>query len=127
MGGKGLGTCVCDAGALIAIERGTEQARAFLRRRVGPIVIPATVLAQVWRGHGRQARLATFIGAKDTTIESLDELDAKAVGSILGRTATSDVVDASVVLAARKYAAVVITSDASDLRRIDPRLEIEEI
>lgn len=127
MGGEGLGTRVFDAGALIAIERGDERARTLLRRRTGPIVIPATVLAQAWRDGARQARLAEFLTSSGVAVEPLDELTAKAIGSLLGRTGTSDVVDASVVISARRHRALVLTTDPEDLLRLDPRVEVEAL
>jgi hypothetical protein len=127
MGREGVATSVLDTGALIAIERRDERARGFLHRRRGRIIIPAPVLAQVWRNGARQAHLARFIASNGTTLEPLDELTAKAVGAILGRTGTSDVVDASVVVSARRHRAVVVTGDAADLRRMDLDLALEEI
>jgi hypothetical protein len=37
---------------------------------------------------------------------------------------TSDVVDASIVIAARRYKATVISSDRADLVRLDPTLPV---
>lgn len=127
MGEEGLATSVLDTGALIAIERRTEWARGFLRSRLGAIVIPAAVLAQAWRNGARQVHLARFLARQGLVIEPLDEFAAKAVGAILGRSGTSDVVDASVVVSARRHTAIVLTSDAADLLLIDPHLPIEEL
>ncbi len=127
MGGEGLATSVLDTGALIAIDRADEWGRAFLRRRLGAIVVPAAVLAQAWRDGARQARLARFLVSDGTVVEALDELAAKAVGVILGRTGTSDVVDASVVVSARRHQALVLTTDPADLLKIDPNLEVEPL
>lgn len=124
MGEEGLGASVCDAGALIAVERGDAKVRALLKERIGPIIVPAAVLAQVWRDGARQVRIARLIEASGTVVEPLDELNAKAVGFILGRSGTSDVVDASVVVSARRHAAIVLTTDPEDLRRIDPTVEV---
>jgi hypothetical protein len=41
---------------------------------------------------------------------------------LLGRADRSDVIHASVVVCARERGHTVVTSDADDLRRIDPRL-----
>lgn len=127
MGGEGLGTRVFDAGALIAFEGGDERARVLLRRRFGSVIVPATVLAQVWRDGARQAWLAKFVTSNGTVVEPLDELSAKAVGVILARSGTSDVVDASVVISARRHRALVLTTDPEDLLRLDPRLEVEAL
>jgi hypothetical protein len=117
---------VLDAGALTALERGDERTRAFLSRPAHHVV-PAPVLAQVWRDGARQARLARIVNDHSTTIDGLDEGSAKAVGVLLGRAGTSDVVDASVVLSARRHDALVFSADAADLRRIDPGLTIIEL
>lgn len=127
MGEEGLGARVFDAGALIAIERADERARALLRRRSGPVIIPAPVLAQVWRDGARQARLAKFVASNGTIVEALDELTAKATGIVLRRSGTSDIVDASVVVSARRHQALVLTTDPADLLRIDPGLEVESL
>ncbi len=127
MGEGGLGARrVLDAGALVAIERGDPRVRAVLQGPPG-IIIPSAVVAQVWRGGEQQARLARLLKDEDTTVDDLDEASAKAVGVLLARSGTSDIGDASVVLSARRHSALVITSDAGDLRRIDPRLPLEEI
>lgn len=114
---------VLDAGALIAIERGDERVRELIGAGTS-LIIPAPVLAQVWRDGARQARVAVTVRDHRTLIEVLDEDTAKAVGVLLGRTGTSDVADASVVLAARRYEAVVVTADAANIRRLDPGLPI---
>lgn len=128
MGKKGLAASeVLDAGALVALERGDRRARALIETAEGRLIIPAPVLAQVWRDGARQTRVATLIKARTTVVEAFDKRKAKAAGVLLARSGTSDVVDASIVLAARLHRAVVVTSDAADLHRIDPSLAIDEI
>jgi predicted nucleic acid-binding protein len=118
---------VLDTGALIAIERRDRRVAALIataNRNDLTVVAPAGVLAQAWRGATRQALLAR---ALQTDLE-VDELTAGAAlraGVLCGRTATSDVIDASVALSARNRDAVVLTSDPDDLRRLDPLLQIE--
>lgn len=117
---------VMDSGALIAVDRRDQRMLALLdriRQRGQTVVIPAGVVAQVWR-NARQARLARLLGARDTEIVALDDASARAVGVLLGATRTRDVVDAHVVLVARERAAPVVSGDASDLRRIDPSLSV---
>ena len=118
---------VLDAGALIAIERGDRRARALLSDRARSLIVPAPVLAEVWREGARQARLAAVVHAQRTVIEPFDGHLAQAAGVLLGRSGTSDVPDASVVLAARLHGALVVTTDAADIRRLDPDLPIAEI
>jgi predicted nucleic acid-binding protein len=121
---------VLDSGALIAFERGDERIRALLRRagQLGVrIVIPAGVLAQVWRDSARQVVLGSLLRASMTAIDSLDRVMAEAAGVLCGRRQTADVIDASVVLTARREHAVVVTSDVDDLRHLDPGIELHSI
>ncbi len=46
------------------------------------------------------------------------------VGRLLAASGTSDVVDAHVVVCARRSAQRVVTSDPDDLARLDPTLEV---
>jgi hypothetical protein len=62
-----------------------------------------------------------------TVVPALDQVLAEAAGVLCGRAGTSDVIDASVVLVARRERASVITSDADDLRHLDPQLSLERI
>lgn len=120
-------TLVLDAGALIAVERGNRQVAAFVEAaRLGgaSIVIPAGVVGQVWRGGARQHRLAKLMSAKQVTVEPLTEVVARAAGVLCGAAGTSDVVDASVVVAARRHRGAVLSSDRADLEALDPGLPI---
>ena len=121
---------VLDAGALIAFERGDARMRALVREALEAgvrLVVPAGVLGQVWRGSARQAPLRAFLKGPTTVVCGLDQVLAEAAGVLCGRAGTSDVIDASVVLVARRERAVVVTSDVEDLRRLDPRLPLERI
>jgi rRNA-processing protein FCF1 len=121
---------VLDAGALIAFERGDARMRALVRQAVDAgarLVIPSGVLGQVWRGSARQASLHALVKGPTTVVPVLDQVLAEAAGVLCGRSGTSDVIDASVVLVARRERAVVVTSDFDDLRRLDPALPLERI
>ena len=116
-----------DAGALIALERGSRAVTALLTRardRETSIAVPAGVVAQVWRDGRRQARLAQFLRSRHCEIVPLDALGARMAGHLCATSATSDIVDASVVVVARQRGRRVITSDPDDLRRLDPTLEL---
>jgi hypothetical protein len=118
---------VLDAGALIAFERNDRRVRTLVELALqmgGALHVPGGVVAQVWRDGGRQARLARLLGSGLLQVTALDREEAQATGVVCGRSGTPDVVDASVVLLARRHAAVVVTSDPSDLKRIDPSLEL---
>ncbi len=117
-----------DAGALIALERGDERMRALLQRvQTEPeavLHVPAGVLAQVSRDFGRQARLARLLRARQTRVVALDEQTARVAGMLLALRGGSDVVDASVVVCARRYRQSVVTCDPHDLRRLEPKLAL---
>ena len=116
-----------DAGGLIALDRGDRRVLALLARateRRMRVTVPATALAQAIRRPARQARLARLIRQAATDLVALDGPDATAVGRLLAVTRTSDIADAHVVLCARRADQLVVTSDANDLRRIDPRLPL---
>jgi len=121
---------VLDTGALIAFERGDARMRALVRealRTRGRLVIPAGVLGQAWRGSPRQATLRALVNGPSTAVPPLDQPLAEAAGALCGRTGTSDVIDAAVVLVARREHALVVTSDVDDLRRLDPTIRAERI
>lgn len=119
-----------DTGALIAADRGERRMwarhRALLVRREVPTV-PAPVLAQSWRGTSRQALLARLLAG--CVIEALDDGQARSVGSLAARAATTDIVDACVVEGAIRRHDLVISSDEGDLQAIaaaiSHRLEVD--
>lgn len=116
-----------DAGGLIALDRNDRRVLALVARaaeRRMRITIPATALAQAMRNPARQARLSRLIRQAGTDLIALNGPDATAVGLLLARTATADVVDAHVAVCARRAGQAVVTSDAADLRRIAPDLEL---
>lgn len=119
-----------DAGALIAVDRGNREvlaALALIRQRSGTVTVPATALAQAMRNPTRQVRLIRLIRQTTTKIVDLNRADAIAVGRVLARTRTSDIVDAHVVLSARRVGQAVLTDDPADLRRLDQTVRLVEI
>ncbi len=123
-------TVVLDAGALIAFERGDGRIRALFREALkaqARLVVPAGVLGQVWRDGARQVPLRALLSGPTTVVPALDQALAEASGALCGRAGTSDVIDASVVLTARRERAVVVTSDVNDMQRLDPTLLLHPI
>lgn len=121
---------VLDSGALIAFERGDRRVVALLARGLDhqlPITVPAGVVGQVWRDGSRQARLARLLGAPQVQVEALDDEAARQAGQLCGARRTADVIDASVVLCARRRRASVVTSDSDDLRRLDPAVPLIQV
>ena len=116
-----------DAGGLIALDRNDRRVLTLIARateRGMRITIPATALAQALRNPARQARLARLIRQPGTDLIRLDGPDATAVGRLLARTATADIVDAHVVICALRARQAAVTSDAGDLRGIAPELQL---
>lgn len=116
-----------DAGGLIALDRSDRRVVALLARarEVGArVTVPATALAQVIRRPERQVRLARLIRQPTTDVVALDRVDATNVGRLLAASATADVIDAHVVVCARRAGQQVVTSDADDLKRLDPALRV---
>ena len=116
-----------DAGGLIALDRNKREAIALIARaaEVGArITVPATALAQAIRRPERQVRVARLIRQPMTDVVPLDRVDATSVGRLLNASSTSDIVDAHVVVCARRAGHQVVTSDPDDLRRLDPGLQV---
>jgi predicted nucleic acid-binding protein len=123
MGPRRPRAVVLDAGAFIAFEKNDRKVRTLVELALAhgaPLWTTGGVVAQVWRDGSRQARLARLLGSDLVRVQPLDREEAQATGAICGEAGTKDVVDASVVLLARKHGAPILTSDPEDLRRIDP-------
>ena len=121
-------TTIYDTGVLIAAERNDRNVWADHRARLEAGVVPVTtapVVAQASRSP-LQVQLRRFLRGCD--VEAFDPYQAHAVGSLLAKSATSDVVDAHLVVAAARTGAVVITSDPDDLRvlaaHVRPRITV---
>jgi hypothetical protein len=112
---------------LIAIDRGDRRVLALCKIAQLdelPVVVPAAVVGQVWRDGARQTRIARLLNARGTVVEPLDLDVAKRGGLICGRAGSRDVVDATVVLAARQHGAKIVTSDRTDIQRLDAAVSI---
>ena len=121
-----------DTGALVAADRNDRRMWAlqagFLALEVSPTV-PAPVLAEAWRGGGRQASLARLLAL--CTTESLTEEQAKSVGTLAARARHDDIVDVTVVEGAIRRQDAVVTSNPTHIRMIADairsRLTIETV
>ncbi|HET6873756.1 MAG TPA: PIN domain-containing protein [Acidimicrobiales bacterium] len=119
-----------DAAGLIAVDRDDRRMIVLLaraRETAATIVVPASALAQAIRRPEHQARLARLLRQPTTSVQPLDRVDATHVGRLLAVTRTSDVVDAHVVVCARRAGQRVVTSDGEDLRRLDPTIQLVEL
>lgn len=111
---------VLDAGALIALERGAASVRPYVllaRLAQTTLVTSAAVVAQVWRGGSRQARLARFLSSDLVTEIPLDPEAARRIGVLGAAAGSRDVVDGHVALLALDRNAVVLSSDPDDIAR----------
>jgi hypothetical protein len=88
------------------------------------LAVPAGVLAQAWRGGGRQARIARLLLASNTCVVRLDTKMALRVGARCAATGVADIVDVSVVICASDRGHPVVTSDPGDIAAIDPALTL---
>ena len=114
-----------DAGGLVALDRDDRRVLVLLARAKetgARVTVPATALAQAIRQPQRQARLARLVRQPTTDVVALDRVDATNVGRLLSASAMADIVDAHVVICARRAGQQVVTSDPDDLRRLDPRI-----
>ena len=106
------------SGALIAAERGDRRFWALWKeaeRRDLDVTVPATVVAQVYRG-ARSAVVSRVLWA--CIVEPLDDPGARRAGRLCAASKTSDIVDASVVASAAARGDDVVTSDPADMRRL---------
>jgi hypothetical protein len=119
-----------DAGGLIAVDRNDRRVVVLLaraRETGSRVTVPASALAQAVRQPERQARLARLLRQPTTDVVPLDRVDASNVGRLLAASGTSDVVDAHVVICARRARQQAVTSDPDDLRALDPTLRVVTI
>lgn len=78
------------------------------------IVVPAPILAQVWRG-AASASLARFL--RGVPVLPLDERLARRTGELLGRSGTHDVCDAALAASAEDGDRI-LTGDTGDIARL---------
>lgn len=118
---------VFDAGPLIAIERASSKMTALLERcrdARARILVPAPVLSQVWRDGKKQARLSSFLKLPGVEVVPMDSNYAKASGVLCGLFGTQDPIDACVVVLAKRWEAIAVTSDLDDLTKLNASLKL---
>lgn len=119
-----------DAGAFIALERRAPLLLGILEEALSgtvQVVLPRTVIAQVWRGGPRQANVGRLISAGRTRdspviIDELTAERAKEIGVTIGKTSHPDIVGVHVALAAAERGHAVLTSDEADIAGVNPDL-----
>lgn len=111
---------VLDAGALIVLERGSEDVRGYVlvaNHGKAQLFTSSGVVAQVWRGGARQARLSRLLASDLLTEVSLGPEAARRIGILAAAAGLRDVVDGHVAAIALERDAVVLTSDPDDISR----------
>jgi predicted nucleic acid-binding protein len=112
---------ILDSGAIIASENNDPTLAALLkaaRKNRTPILVPATVVAETWRGPKAHPRTAALFGSIDGFPE-LNEQSARQVGALLAISKTAAIVDGNVVaIAIAQPPATIVTSDVNDITRV---------
>ena len=126
---------VFDAGAFIALERRAPIMLGILDEALHgriEVVLPRTVIAQVWRGVPRQANVSRLISAglrrgSPVIIDELTAERARQIGVMIGTTSHPDIVDVHVALAAAERGHAVLTSDDADIAHVDDALVLVHV
>jgi hypothetical protein len=112
---------ILDSGAIIASENNDPTLAALLkaaRKNRTPILVPATVVAETWRGPSTHPRTASLFGSIDGFPE-LNEKSARQVGALLAISKTAAIVDGNVVaIAIAQPPATIVTSDVNDITHL---------
>jgi predicted nucleic acid-binding protein len=112
---------VFDAGAFIALERGSTPVRGYVLladRGHAALATSAAVVAQIWRGGSRQARLARLLASDLVAELALDSEASRRIGLLAAAApGARDVVDGHIATIALDRDAVVLTSDPEDIAR----------
>jgi hypothetical protein len=113
------GRVILDTGGVLAWASGDSVVRQIITLAVGnaiPVVVPIPVIAQLVRGGPRDAPVNLVLKSiRDHG--AMTPLLARQAGVLLGRTSTTDVVDALVVAEAlRLLPTLILTSDPRGIR-----------
>ncbi|HEX3603409.1 MAG TPA: hypothetical protein VHU43_04905, partial [Steroidobacteraceae bacterium] len=90
---------ILDSGAIIASEDNDPTFAALLRaarKNRTPILVPATVVGETWRGPSSHPRTASLFGSVDGFPE-FNEQSARHAGALLAISKTAAIVDGNVV------------------------------
>jgi predicted nucleic acid-binding protein len=92
-----------------------------------PVVVSAVTLAEVLRGHPRDAAIHLLL--KGCRVEPVSRAIGREAGELLGRTGRKDTVDAVVVATAAMTPGrvMLLTSDVGDLRALAADLPAVEV
>ena len=109
---------ILDSGAVIALSRNDQRARATLAaaREVGvEVSIPSVVIAETVRGSAKDAKVNRVIKSIGE-VTAADEDTGRTAGALLGAARSTSTIDALVVASAIEVGGgVVLTGDPDDL------------
>jgi predicted nucleic acid-binding protein len=109
---------ILDAGAVIALSRADQRARAVLataREARVEVSIPSVVVAETVRGTAADAPVNRVLEAVGE-VDAADEAIGRTAGRLVGEAGSSATVDAVVVATALEAGgAIVLTGDPDDL------------
>lgn len=112
---------ILDSGAVIALARGDQRARAYLTRALEtgtPVEIPVVVLAETVRGGPRDAPINRVLKAVGP-VPPAREVHGRIAGQLLGAARSAATMDALVVAqAVEAGGAHILTGDREDLERL---------
>jgi predicted nucleic acid-binding protein len=112
---------ILDSGAVIALARGEQRARAFLARALtleALVEVPVVVVAETVRGGARDAPVNRVLKAVGAVPEAR-EIHGRSAGRLLAAAGSTATVDALVIAqAAEAGGAHVLTGDREDLERL---------
>lgn len=111
-------TIVLDSGAFVAAERRDRRLATFLAAdKDATILIPAAVVAEIWRRSPR-ARSTALIESANGVVPLTHER-AQDIGELHGTSSTLQIVDASVAaLAIASAPSLVLSSDVHDIEAL---------
>lgn len=112
---------ILDAGAVIALSRADQRARAALAAALeagADVSIPAVVVAETVRGVAAGAPVNRIVKAVGE-VSVADERVGRTAGRLLGEARSDSTIDALVVASAVEAGgAVILTGDPDDLRAL---------
>lgn len=112
---------ILDSGAVIALSRSDQRARAFVARALElgvQVEIPVVVVAETLRGGPRDAPVHRVLKAVGS-VPAAREAHGRIAGQLLGAAHSAHTVDALVIAqAVEAGGAQVLTGDLDDLERL---------
>ena len=110
---------ILDSGAVIALARGDQRARAFLARALelgARVEVPVVVVAETVRGGPRDAPVNRVLKAIGSVPEAR-EVHGRLAGQFLAAARSAATVDALVLAHAVEGGGDLLTGDRDDLER----------